>query len=596
VARLAVAVAAAAWGLGAAYALCAAGEPSAPTTQPIGIELTDEGLLDIHIRGVEIGTVLQALGVQGRRNIVAGDEVQGRISADLYGVTFEEALEAILSANGYAYEQRGKFIIVRSQEQLAKQLRPLQVRVFKLHYIRAADAAELIQPLLSADGTLAQSPEAETGIPTSSEEAGGDASALDDCLVVQDYPDHLEKIARVIAELDVRPRQVLVEATILRAALDETNELGIDFNILAGVDFEQLSSTSPGVQDLVTGELSGPQLNNTNMTIRTDLAGGVTPGGLTFGLIKDQVAVFIRALEQITDVTVLANPKILALNKQRGEIIIGRRDGYLTTTVTETAAVQTVDFLETGTQLVFRPFIGNDGYVRMEIHPKDSNGGLSSANLPFEETTEATSNILVKDGHTIVIGGLFRERTAATKAQVPLLGNVPVLGMLFSRSFDETVREEVIILLTVHIIKDTASEQLAHESMLQDVERIRVGARRGLFGLGREQLAQAYYAAAVEHLRRGKTGTALFEIRMALHCNPRSISAIKLKERIQRRRDWQEDGSRIRTFVLDLIKQELGETSSSFDRPAVGEPATTTQPVSTAPARCEQDAVAEARL
>src|SRR5205807_1086567 len=99
-----------------------------------------------------------------------------------------------------------------------------------------------------------------------------------------------------------------------------------------------------------------------------------------------------------------------------------RKDGYLTSTVTQTSTVQTVDFLDTGTRLIFRPYIGDDGYIRMEIHPEDSSGGLNDANLPFKVTTEVTSNVMVKDGRTIVIGGLFRESSDIARAQVPFLG------------------------------------------------------------------------------------------------------------------------------------------------------------------------------
>ncbi len=238
----------------------------------------------------------------------------------------------------------------------------------------------------------------------------------------------------------------------------------------------------------------------------------------------------------MTDATIIANPKILTLNKQRGEIIVGRRDGYLTTTVTETAAIQTVEFLETGTQLLFRPFIGNDGYIRMEIHPEDSAGGLTSANLPFEETTEVTANILVRDGYTILIGGLFRERTTAGRAQVPFLGSIPGLGLLFQRINDDSSREEVIILLTVRVLKDDDAEAEEFAGLVEDVERIRVGARRRLHFSGRERLAQAHYHWAVQHLQRGDLDKAEWDLNMALHNTTRMLEAIKLKERIRRRR------------------------------------------------------------
>ena len=155
-------------------------------------------------------------------------------------------------------------------------------------------------------------------------------------LIVIGPPEQLGWISAAIAEIDVRPAQVLVEATIMRATLNEQNALGIDFNTLCGVDLQLMQANSPGITDLSVGNLPSSRLDDLSTTIRTDFNDMILGGGFTFGIIKDHVAAFIRALEQITDVTVMANPKVLTLNKQRGEVMVGRRDGYLTTTVTET--------------------------------------------------------------------------------------------------------------------------------------------------------------------------------------------------------------------------------------------------------------------
>jgi hypothetical protein len=264
----------------------------------------------------------------------------------------------------------------------------------------------------------------------------------------------------------------------------------------------------------------------------------------------------------------MANPKILTLNKQRGEIIVGRRDGYLTTTVTETAAIQTVEFLETGTKLIFRPYISGDDYVRLEIHPEDSNGGLTAANLPFQETTEATTNVLIRDGHTILIGGLFRERTQSVSSRVPWISNIPILGLLFGIDQDQTTREEVIILLTVTVLKDNDVEREMFDGLSEDIERIRVGMRRGLLGTGREKLAEAHYHWALQHLREGRYDDALFDVRMAIHINPRLLDAVKLRERLLEERTWHNEGARMRTFVKELIRADAGLPP----RPVFGRP------------------------
>ena len=103
--------------------------------------------------------------------------------------------------------------------------------------------------------------------------------------------------------------------------------------------------------------------------------------------------------------------------------------------------------LDTTADLRIRPFVGNDGYIRMEIHPEDSDGGVTVTGLPFKNTAEVTTNIIVKDGQTIVIGGLFRDRKVQNKKRVPLLSEVPVVGELFKADTETIKREEVIILI-----------------------------------------------------------------------------------------------------------------------------------------------------
>jgi len=204
-------------------------------------------------------------------------------------------------------------------------------------------------------------------------------------------------------------------------------------------------------------------------------------------------------------------------------------------------------------QLRFRPFIGDDGYVRMELHPEDSSGGLTAANLPFEDTTEVTTNLLVKDGHTIVIGGLFRESTTAGRTQVPYLGSLPFAGVLFRQQADSTKREEVIILLTVHVIETNQAYAEAGEKALEDIERVRVGLREYLMPHGRERLAQAHYKWAMQHMDAGRANWALWDLNMALTLNPHFTDAISKKEELTHARAWEANDSLIRNFIYNRV-------------------------------------------
>ncbi len=567
----------------------AASAPAEETT----VRVARPGTFEIHFRDSGLREAFELLGSQGHKNIVATKEVTGKVNADLYDVTFKEALEAILGSTGFAYVEEGNFIYVMTPEQLQKKVesqRKLSTRIFHLVYINAADAKTLISPALSKDGSVQVTPAASAGIGTSSTDGGGNSYATSDLLVVRDYDENLDRVEKMINEMDVKPQQVLIEATVLQASLSETNELGIDLNTLSGVNFTALGtvgnttsgSSSSGSSGTTGGTTpTGPNLTPANSvtqhqsgTFRTDFAAGVDSGGTggaSFGYIGNQLAVFLRALETITDTTVLANPKLLVVNKQRGEVMVGSKDGYLTTTVTETVSTQTVQFLETGTRLIVRPFIGKDGYVRMEIHPEQSSGSVSvvgTSALPQEDTTEVTSNVLVRDGHTIVIGGLFRETTSNSRTQVPGIGNIPILGTAFRYTNDSTSRNEIIILITPHIIQQ-APDETASEQIKDDVERFRIGARKGLQWFGRSRLVNMYVEHAKDAVAEGKIDLALCDLDMALSMQPRQIEAIRLKERLTRKAYWADEprDSSIDYVIQHMMMHELGKPTSDIIPP-----------------------------
>lgn len=546
--------------------------PAAPTQlTEAEVDVSPAGTVTLNVVELPLATVLRVLSLETNRNIITTPSVAGTVTASLHNVTFEEALDAILLANNATYRAEGKFIYVYTKQELADLIaseNPPQSRVFRLSYVAAADLEPAIKPLLSPLGSVTVSTPPEEGLTADKEQAGGVSLAGAEYIVVRDRPESIEAVAALIRELDVRPRQVLIEATILSAQLNEENALGVDFSVVGGVDLQLLGTTSRGVQDATLGNLPADRFEQFNASAVSGFTTNIPDGGIRVGIIKDNVALFIQALEQVTDTVVIANPKVLALNKQKGQVLVGRRDGYLTTTVTETQAIQTVEYLETGTNLVFRPFIGDDGFIRMEVHPQDSIGGLTADNLPFEQTAEVTTNVMIKDGQTILIGGLFRESDSDTRSQIPLLGDIPMLGTIFKSRNDNVVRQEVIILLTVHVVRDLDAYAQQSWEQYQDVERVRVGARDGMMWHGRERRAQAHYQSALEHYAAGEYDKAKWCVRMALHNNPRFTPAIKLQEDLRGRRAWDDDGTVNRGFIQNAIMGAEGYAEPLFDRPA----------------------------
>ncbi|MHC4572812.1 MAG: type II secretion system protein GspD [Planctomycetota bacterium] len=525
------------------------------------------------VKDMSIRDALRLLGARYKRNIVPSSNVEGALSfTSLFDVTFEEAMDAILGAN-FRYEREGQLIKVYTREEYKKikaDTDRMVHKLFTLYYLTAKEAANLIQPVLSKSAIVQISTAAESEISAGGGGAGtggtlgggggGDSLATHDIIVVYDFPENVAKAEGVIKALDVRPKQVLVEATILSALLTEGMELGVDLNFIAGVSL--VGSSEPFAV--------GSEIFMNETTPIAQIAAG-TPGmapvetarfanagssGLRIGVTCGDFAAFITALETVTDTTILANPKVLAVNKQEGSVLIGQNLGYRSSTTVSAGGVATegeVKFLQTGTQLVFRPYIGNDGYVRMDIYPKDSSATLNEDGVPTETTTQLRTNIVVKDGETIVIGGLFRDVVNTARNQVPLLGDLPLIGAAFRGTADTMQREEVIILLTPHIID--AAGQTEGEARAADIARKRYGARKTLQDIGRAKLAEDHYVNAVRYYADGDTVEALSELNAALDLRRTYLEALRLKERIIREVSPDEFGQMER-IMLDVLERE----------------------------------------
>ena len=295
----------------------------------------------------------------------------------------------------------------------------------------------LITPLLTQGvGVISVTAAAEQGMATDGNKAGGNSFAGGEAVLVHDYEAVLAQIDQIVAEIDKRPLQVAIEAMILSVKLDDTNQFGVNFALLRDKAHLVLASGSPPTS------LGNVNFNN---------------GGLTFGFLDSTLAVFITALESVGDTHVIATPRVVCLDKQRAEILIGSQLGYVSSTVTETSTAQNINFLEVGTQLRLRPFISSDGLVRMEVHPELSTGQVTvqqGFTLPQKDLTQVTTNVMVRDGATVVIGGLIREDLSTNATQIPLLGNLPGVGFLFRQKTETTQRSEILVLLTPHIVYD----------------------------------------------------------------------------------------------------------------------------------------------
>ena len=559
------------------------GQPAGrqPNTAFAGEVTVDEfDLVDMHVNNENLGTVLRLLSMQSRRNIVTSPNAFASITADLYGVTFYEALDAILHINGFGYREEGSFIYVHTREELDSfeaDDRSLESRVIELNYLNSADAARFAQPLLSQEGSITTPEPSEVFEIPDTGPVGSDQYANEARLVIHDFPENIAAIESLITRIDTRPSQVLVEATILQAAINEENAFGIDFSLIGDLDFIDLLNPLAAANSVINGTgqrlvgdetvaVSIPGADREARAITSTVGNTVGKGSLKIGITDQDVAVFMRVLDEVTDVTVISNPKVLTLNRQPARVLVGTRVGYLNTTTTETSTTQSVQFLDTGTQLHIRPFVTSDNLIRMEVKPQVSTASLresatgtgQAVTIPDEDTTELVTNLLVRDGQTVVLGGLFTENTSYTRRQVPVLGDIPLIGAAFRGQDDLIGRNEIIFMITPTVVDD-AILTLEGERATDYIEHARVGAREGLLPWSRERQVGRLLIEAEELSEAGDNHRAMLKVQRALALAPHSPDARRLRERLTARGvAWPS-----RSILDDIYRRENGELSSS---------------------------------
>lgn len=491
----------------------------------------------IQFQDTDILQALQMLSMQGRRNIIASRGVQGKVSANLYDVGLFDALDVIMRANDLRMEESGNFIYVYTRqewEDVTKSRLKKVSRNFPLEYLNAKDAGEFIGPILSEVGKVSFVGDVEKGFQPSATDGGSDSWAFQGMLVVSDYPENIKAVEALLKEIDTPPAQVIVESTVVSTDVQQNDGFGVDVSIIGNLSFSQFTNPLSGAQQLLNGSVQKGEgvanASNTNVT-------NIKDPTLQVGVISDDVSVFLKLLDSVTDTTVLARPRVMALNRQRAQILIGQRTGYLNSTTTQTSTTQSVEFLDSGIKLIFRPFISSDGSIRMELAPSVSEATKSSTatvggntmEVPNESTSEIVTNVRVKNGQTLVLGGLFKEKTVIDRRQVPGLGDVPLIGNAFKGYNDDLHREEIIFLVTPTIVKDEIAKVWSDEAR-EFEHAVRIGAREGLLPWSRDTLTTAQNQKAFEAMGKGDRDLALFHCENSLRLSHNQPEMVRFRE------------------------------------------------------------------
>ena len=345
----------------------------------------NEPLITLHVADLDVRKALEILSRQAKMNILVSPGVSGKVTVDLHDKTLDEVLATMAKLCDMSVHREKDIIYVTTPaEQRAAEEDDLPVRVYHLNYVKSKDVSDMIKPLLSKSGSFSSSPDADTGYPNNfsgapgpgggggggggNTKAGGNSLAGGDIVIVQDYEHVLKTVDRVIAQIDVQPLQVLIEAVIVSVRIDKDLDLGVNYAILDGsgkalgvVGNGSILNATAGftpatvlagvggaantLQSVTTAVTGQPTTNTTTLSTGTNgqVAGNTVNGfaqntyGMKYGWTGKNVTGFISALQTRGETKVLAAPRILVLNKQPAEIHLGDNLGYQTSTVSQTS-------------------------------------------------------------------------------------------------------------------------------------------------------------------------------------------------------------------------------------------------------------------
>jgi type IV pilus assembly protein PilQ len=392
----------------------------------------------------EVRKIFQLLSEVSNKNFVLGDEVTGAISLKLVNVPWDQALDIILDTKGLDKREDGNIILIKgkgkfgtleaadaeNKRNMEKNL-PLQpAKIFSVNYSTLGDVASQIEKLSSG----------EKGAKIRT-----DSSVISDTrsnkIIVVDTLDRLIRMQYLLTEIDVPERQVMIEARIVEASSTFTQNLGVSW----GVHYRDGSASVLGINTL---DNSFGGLTNTPVT--SGQSG--TPGtnmGISFGRLASNIQLDMRlnAAASAGLIKIVSTPKIATLNNKTAKITQGQSIPYINTTSTAGATTQ---FVQAVLSLEVKPHINSNGTIGMEIKATNNSAGTGSP--PSINTKEATTEMLLKDGETTVIGGIYIENDTQSEDGVPYLMDIPFLGRLFKSTITSKNPSELLMFITPRIL------------------------------------------------------------------------------------------------------------------------------------------------
>ena len=436
-------------------------------------------LLSLNFQDIEVRAILQILADFTGLNIVVSDTVKGNLTLRLQNVPWDQALDIILRTKGLTMRQNGNVVFIAPTEEIAareklelesrkvvEDLVPLRTEVIQLNYAKAEDVAKLLQPERGKDNNTRNmlSPRGEINayVPTNT-------------LVIKDVPDKLTEIRKLIAELDTPARQVMIDSRVVIASDDYARDIGVRFGV-TGVNqtsngINALSGSLAGTSTIVNSAVNNltttgqpfpvavpPLAERIGVPLPAAPSGGGAPAKLAMAILGADYLVDLElsALQTEGKGEILSNPRVVTADLKKATIVQGLQIPY--SEVDDQGQV-TTQFKDALLKLEVTPQITPDDRVRMDLVISKDDVGVNVPQatggfVPSIDKREVQTQVLVNNGETVVLGGVFEQNKNKGNDKVPLLGDIPLLGYLFQRNSTNTIKRELLIFVTPQILKE----------------------------------------------------------------------------------------------------------------------------------------------
>ncbi|MHC4553027.1 MAG: secretin N-terminal domain-containing protein [Planctomycetota bacterium] len=406
--------------------------------------------ISIDFRDTAIDDVLMIMAKQADVDIIKSPRVAGTVTATLTDIPLAEALSNILEAHGYTYLATDNMIRVVPKDEVLEVREKIASRVYRITYADVKQVEEAIKKFISERGSVS-------------------ASISSSNIIVTDVESKIAAIDSFISEIDRVTPQIMVESKIYDISSQDNMDLGVDWQAGTSTSYGPPTDGTYGNDIFNLGNVLQSTSSDPHSTGAFSGKTGKADSEamIRFGVLNDHINVDFALYAAQEDITakLLANPRIMVLDNEQAEIKIIEEIPYQE--LTESSAggsIGTTAFRDVGVELRVTPHLTRDGMIRMVLNPKFSvvtgqvviQGTNGTSPQPIVASREETTTALIKDGQTVVIGGLKKQDVSAQINKVPLLGDLPLLGGLFRFEGESTTNSELVIFITPHLINEPA--------------------------------------------------------------------------------------------------------------------------------------------